>query len=250
MAHLLNIWREQQPGAYNVKTLLRVLRQLELRQMKQWIELLMTRSYSDEKHELMNDDTMSSAGVFCHSVTPTLLNTSYSDSLLPTSDKQCQERGYSSDSGLSSACSDFGDTLVRSSISIDIKTGIVTHGDGNTTDAETDEDLIERSYQSVLNTAKGLINDWTPNSYFMIDKKAKFDKKKAGGVYSLLFRPEGKMLARLARKIKEENKTRLVTRDSKEKIKRVFAALVTLIQSAITSLDYISHKFHYLETTL
>ena len=218
--------------------------------MKQWIELLMTRSYSDEKHELMNDDTMSSAGVFCHSVTPTLLNTSYSDSLLPTSDKQCQERGYSSDSGLSSACSDFGDTLVRSSISIDIKTGIVTHGEDNTTDAETDEDLIERSYQSVLNTAKGLINDWTPNSYFMIDKKAKFDKKKAGGVYSLLFRPEGKMLARLARKIKEENKTRLVTRDSKEKIKRVFAALVTLIQSAITSLDYISHKLHYLETTL
>ena len=250
MAHLLNIWREQQPGTYNVKTLLRVLRQLELRQMKQWIELLMTRSYSDEKHELMNDDTMSSAGVFCHSVTPTLLNTSYSDSLLPTSDKQCQERGYSSDSGLSSACSDFGDTLVRSSISIDIKTGIVTHGEDNTTDAETDEDLIERSYQSVLNTAKGLINDWTPNSSFMIDKKAKFDKKKAGGVYSLLFRPEGKMLARLTRKIKEENKTRLVTRDSKEKIKRVFAALVTLIQSAITSLDYISHKFHYLETTL
>ena len=218
--------------------------------MKQWIELLMTRSYSDEKHELMNDDTMSSAGVFCHSVTPTLLNTSYSDSLLPTSDKQCQERGYSSDSGLSSACSDFGDTLVRSSISIDIKTGIVTHGEDNTTDAETDEDLIERSYQSVLNTAKGLKNDWRPNSSFMIDKRAKFEKEKAGGVYSLLFRPEGKMLARLARKIKEEKKTVLVTRESKEKIKRVFAALVTLIQSAITSLDYISHKFHYLETTL
>ena len=95
--------------------------------------------------------TVSTASDYCHSVSPTLLNTSYSDCLSPTCDKQYAQSDYSSDSGLSSACSDLCDTHFKSFLTIYIETARITHSDTLVGVAEvTDIDLIERSIHSVL----------------------------------------------------------------------------------------------------
>ena len=150
--------------------------------------------------------TVSPASDYCHSVSPTLLNTSYSDCLSPTSDKQYAQSDYSSDSGLSSTCSDLGDTHFRSLLTIDIETGRITHSD-TLVDEATDDDLIKISFHSVLQTAEGLRQDCWPNFSFLLKKREKFTnhntKKKHEGVFGVLYRPEGKMLSRLSEKSEE-----------------------------------------------
>ena len=93
-----------------------------------------------------HNGTFSSGSDFCHSVTPSLPSPSYSysDCLSPGSDKLCVKSDYSSDSGLSSTGSDFGEIIVRSSISIDIENGRVTLDDTNGAHNDTADDLIER----------------------------------------------------------------------------------------------------------
>ena len=44
----MDIWRRDKPETYNVKMLLRILRQLGLRDMEQWIELMTGRRYGSE----------------------------------------------------------------------------------------------------------------------------------------------------------------------------------------------------------
>jgi hypothetical protein len=223
LSQLLDLWKRDWPDTYTVRTLLIVLRQLGLRDMEQWIRLMAGRRYDRtediEQHAPLSKGykmrpcklsmqirTVSPASEYCHSVSPTLLNTSYSDCLSPISDKEYAQSDYSSDSGLSSTCSHLGDTHFRSLLTIDIETGRITHSDRLVGDV-TDGDLIERSLHSVLQTAEGLRQDGWPNFSFMLKKREKFANhitdKKHKGVFGVLYRPEGKMLSRLSEKSEE-----------------------------------------------
>ena len=214
------------------------------------------------------DRTISPESDFYDSVSP-LLSTSY-DCVSPTSDKVYI---YSSDSGLSSTYSDLGDMLVRSCLTIDISTGIVTR-ENTVTDEDADDDLIERSFHSVLHSAEAMCQAWPEESWkdrsnfsFVSKKREKFAKSKTrhekyktvlGGVFRTLFRPEGKVMSRLRETFHEkavigEKKINIKDdqlyihkwkqkKDNKDTSKeteseKYFDNLVNILEKAVLSLD-------------
>ena len=222
----------------------------------------------NRKHSISSyhERTVSQASDYYDSVSPAVLNTSYgdygySDCVSPTSDKVYVHNNYSSDSGLSSTYSDMGDMLVRSCLTIDISTGIVTR------EKETDDDLKDRPFHSV-----GSCKDRS-NFSFVSKKREKFAKSRTcqgkyktelGGVFRTLFRPEGKVMSRVSdmfeekpvvgemknnmkhehnqyylNKWKQKKDDMKHNRDTSEKIgvEKYFDNLVTILHKAVQSLE-------------